>query len=69
MMKIFDRLKRLNQLEKEEAELLELQATVVRLYDDTSEIIEEAKLYLSMLGITEKDLERIVIKQKLHVVK
>ena len=68
-MKIFNKVNELEQIRKEKAELLELQERANKASKEAAEIVEEAKFYLGMLGISEKDLERIKIKQKLHIVK
>lgn len=68
-MKLFNKVNELEQIRKEKAELLELQARAIKASKEAAEIVEEAKFYLEMLGITEKDLERIKTKQRLRIVK
>lgn len=50
-------------------EFKKLELRIHRQMDELYETIDEAKRYLALCGINEKDLERILMKNRLKIVK
>lgn len=56
-------------IQREKAELKEMENSIRQQLNDLYGVIDDAKEYLSMCGITEKDLERIMTKNRIHIIK
>lgn len=56
-------------IQHEKAELKDLEDSIHQQLNELHNVMDDAKEYLSMCGITEKDLERIIMKNRMNIVK